>query len=441
MRITLILPRVGIYRYKTGAFLKYLRYSPLTLVSLASMIPEELHATVEIYDEGVEGVPKASIQADLVGITAITGASRRAYAYADYFRNRGIPVVMGGVHATLMPEEAALHADSVVTGPAYETWPRLLKDFKAGTLKKFYHAPDKIDFKHVPDIDRTILQKKNFISVNITQAVFGCPNSCDFCVTPIACQGYHHRPVADVVREIGGMKGKYVTFVDPSPIEKVSYALELYRAMIPLGKRWLGLATTRLLDHPELMDVMHESGCKGLLIGFESLSQQSVSGIKKGFNRTKDYLRLARELHDRGIAINGCFVHGLDGDGPDCFKRTLDFVLEAGIDLPRFTVCTPFPGTDFFNKMEKSDRILSRDWSLYDAQHVVFKPVGMTVQQLEEGHRWIWDKAYTVASITKRLTRSMTFLEYAILANIGYRYYAKALPRFHNNAVSKDGEI
>jgi radical SAM superfamily enzyme YgiQ (UPF0313 family) len=436
--IALILPRAGIYRYGTGAFSRFIRYSPMTLTTLAALVPPELDAEVRIFDEGIQTVQKEKIRADIVGITGITGASRRTYAYADYFRGRGVYVVIGGVHATLLPEEAQTHADTVVTGQAFESWPQFLRDWVSGKPRKRYDSRKKLDFSLFKTPSRGLLKKSGYVTVNSTQAVFGCPNSCEFCVTPVVCQGYQGRPIPQVVQDIASMKGTYFTFVDPSPIENVRYATDLYRALIPLGKKWTGLATTRLVMHGGLMDVMEQSGCKGLLIGFESLSQSANDAMSKGFSRVKEYRTLARELHSRGIAIMGCFVHGLDGDDPDCFGRTLDFVMEADIDLPRFTICTPFPGTPFFTRLKTEGRILTENWALYDAQHVVFKPARMSVEALEAGHHDIWKRAYTPGAITRRLAGSRTFLRLSIPANLAYRMYARRLPAFSDAYMAND---
>lgn len=442
MKIVLISPRTGMYRYGTGTFSLFLRYAPLNLVTLASLIPSDLDPQVEIYDESVECLEQERIWADLVGLTAITGTSLRAYAYAQYFRSKGITVVMGGPHATLVPDEAKKHVDSVVVGHAYETWPQLLRDFSNRRLKDFYYPPDKIHFNFVPYPNRNYIKNKPFITLNSTQAVFGCPNKCEFCVTPITCRNnYEHRPIKDVIREISLMSGKYLTFVDPSPIENIKYATDLYRAMIPLKKKWTGLATTRLVAHQELMDVMEQSGCKGLLIGFESLSQSSNDKIKKEFNSVGNYYTLARELHSRGISIMGCFVHGLDGDDKDCFQKTQEFIYEANIDLPRFTICTPFPGTPFFERLKKEGRILTENWTLYDAQHVVFRPQKMTVEELEDGHRWIWNISYTYPKIMKRILFSRCFLEFVFLANYGYRQYARNHHRFTASYMENDWKL
>ena len=209
-KIALILPRSPLYRYKTGAFGLFIRYAPLTLPTLLALIPKNMEIEVKIYDEGVEKIDKEKIDADLIGITAITGTSKRAYLYADYFRSKNIPVVIGGVHATLLPEEASQHADSVVTGIATETWPQLLRDFKKGKMKKLYQEPEKVNYSNWPSPNRKCYNNKkaHFISVNSVQATYGCPNRCEFCVTPYSCNGYHQRPVEDVINEIKKVKSK-----------------------------------------------------------------------------------------------------------------------------------------------------------------------------------------------------------------------------------------
>ncbi len=440
--IALISPRTGLYRFGTGVFPLSLRYAPLNMVTLAAMIPPEMRGNISIYDESVQKVDPTKIKADIVGLTGITGVSLRSYAYAEYFRRQGVTTVMGGPHATLMPEEAAKHVDAVVIGHGYETWPRLLHDYQAGTLQKFYYPPEKIDWATIPDPRRDFFTDKRFITTNSTQAVFGCPHHCEFCVTPIICKGkYERRPIEDVVDEVARMPGRYVTFLDPSPVENVEYSIELYKALAPLKKRWGGLATTRIVDQPELMNAMEASGCFGLLIGFESLTDSGNTTIGKGFNDISKYRTLMRELHARGISVMGCFVHGLDSDGPDCFKHTLDFIHDAHVDLPRFTVCTPFPGTPFFNRLKSEGRILTENWTLYDAQHVVFTPRKMSVDQLQEGHIKCWESAYRISSIFKRLSGSRTFLEYTILANIGYRFYCHGHRRFPPQRMAHDWKL
>jgi radical SAM superfamily enzyme YgiQ (UPF0313 family) len=442
MKIALISPRTGMYRYGTGAFSFFLRYAPLNMATLAALVPEKFNARITIYDESVEKIHIEKVEADLVGLTGITGVVMRSYDYAKYFRARGIPVVIGGPHATLMPEEAKQHADAVVVGHGYETWPQLLEDFSRGQMREIYYPPERIDFRTIPFPDKSYFAHKPFITLNSAQAVFGCPHQCEFCVTPVICRGrYEHRPISDVVAEVKRLSGRYLAFLDPSPVENIAYSLDLYKALKPLKKRWGGLATTRIVDEPKLMDAMAESGCYGLLIGFESVSQETNRAMSKGFNQVDKYFKLVRELHARGIAIMGCFVHGLDTDGAECFQETLDFVREAAIDLPRFTICTPFPGTPLFKRLKQEKRILTENWTLYDAQHVVFQPKRMSVEQLTSGHQWLWNKAYTWGGMFGRIMASRNFLEYILLANLGYRMYAHGHKRFSNAVLADDWKI
>lgn len=442
-KLAIILTRGAVYRYKGGAFKIFIRYAPLTLPMLAALIPKDLDLEVEIYDEGVEVIDKEKIDADLVAISSITGGSMRAYAYADYFKSKGTPVVMGGVHATLCPEEAIQHVDAICCGISVETWPQLLRDFKAGTMKKIYERPEKVDFSGWPLPERDIYTSKKlrFISINSIQATYGCPNRCEFCVTPYSCSGYHHRPVEDVIEEIKQIKDKNIIFVDPSPIEDVEYAKELYSAMIPLKKQWVSPTTIRLAQDKELLDIAARSGCKGTLIGFETVSENALKKISKGFNDPDSYYTAVQKLHAKDIGVMGCFVFGLDSDDKDCFKRTIEFVNKANVDVPRFTVNTAYPGTPFYAKMKEEGRILEDDWSMHDCQHVVLQPKNMTVEELRAGHLWAWKQAYNPSSIVKRLAGSRAFLGMSILTNIAYHIYSRNLPKYTRDIMTDYSDI
>jgi radical SAM superfamily enzyme YgiQ (UPF0313 family) len=428
MRIVLIMPRSNLYKKGRG-FKRNLRYAPLNLTTLAALVPKEFNAKIRIIDEGVELVDYSKIEADLVGITCITGTSLLAYKIADSFRSRGITVVIGGPHPTLMPQEAKKHADSVAIGIANHTWPEMLKDFKKGKLKPFYQD-QKIDLSGLPIPRRDLLKKGGYISTNTVQAVYGCPYKCDFCVTQVIGRGYHHRPIPEVIDEIKKLKSKLIFFLDPSPMEDKEYSKELFRQMIPLKKLWMGLSTTRIEEDKELLDLLEKSGCVGLLIGFESVSQKSLAKMNKFFNTAEKYKRFVKELHKRGISIMACFVFGSDEDEKTIFKETVDFINETGIDLPRFTVYTPFPGTPLFEKWKKEKRILTEDWNKYNAQNVVFKPKNMSVKELQEGLEWAWKEVYKTKNIIKRLRTSRTRLWVTIFSNIGYKMYAKDMPKY-----------
>src|SRR5947209_7056747 len=248
MRIQLLSPAGEIHGNGTGIFRTALRYAPLTLTTLAALVPEELGAEVAIQDEGVQPLD-LEFDADLVGITAITGTAPRAYRIADELRAKGHTVVLGGVHATLLPEEAARHADAVVTGYAEKSWPDLLRDYAQGRLKRHYFAPTGKRLEGVPVARRDLLRKERYATVNVIEATRGCPHKCDFCVVPAAwANTYAHRPVEEVVAELATFEQRHAVFIDLSPTEDVHYAKALYRAMIPLRIRWVGLSTTRIAE-------------------------------------------------------------------------------------------------------------------------------------------------------------------------------------------------
>ena len=424
MNIALLSPSGIMYR-KGGIFPTALRYAPLTLTTLAGLVPEDLDTKVSIYDEASGDIP-LEIDADLIGISAITGTANRAYAYADHFRSQGKTVVLGGVHPTLLPDEASLHADSVVSGMAFETWPELLRDFSKGQLESRYVQRARPDLTNLPQPRRDLLDN-TYISKSSIQATFGCPYACDFCAVAATNKKYLHRPIDEVIAELDSLKGPLTVFVDPSPTEDIRYVKQLWKEMIPLKKKWAGLATVKIADDPELMDLAAESGCKGLLLGFEDVSQDTIIGINKPFNLVENYRHVVDELHQRGIAINGPLMFGMDGQTKDSFKRTVDFVHEAKIDLPRFAIYTPFPGTPSFSRLEQEGRILTRNWALYDAQHLVYQPHGLDAEEIIEGQLWAWEQTYKIGSIAHRIMRRNTNPLIGLVSNIGYKMYGSGL--------------
>lgn len=430
LRILLISPRGPLYRHRTGIMKKSLRYAPLTLTTLAALVPAELDAEVVLVDEGIEAID-ASLRADLVGISCITGTAPRAYQLADDFRRRGIPVVLGGVHPTLLPDEAQQHADSVVVGYAEESWPELLRDFAAGRMKARYLQRPGLSLKHLTPPRREMLDRGNYTMFHTIEATRGCIHKCDFCVVPTAWGGPYQRPVAQVVDEIRGMGSRRLIFLDLDLISDVQHAKELFSALVPLGITWGGLATISIASDDELLELAARSGCRGLLLGFESMCHDSLLESRKGFNTRKDYHEVVRKLHAHGIAIMGCFALGFDHDSQDVFAETLDFVLSSGIDLPRYAILTPFPATPLFRRLKSEGRILTENWELYDAQHVVFQPSQMTPEQLLRGAEWTWRQTYSYPSIARRLLKARTQLSVALPANLGYRFYAYNLSRFY----------
>lgn len=428
MKIQLLSPAGEIHRNGTGIFKQSLRYAPLTLSTLAALVPEEFGATITLQDEGVQPL-NLDFEADVVGITAITGTSLRAYAVADELRQKGHTVVIGGVHATLLPDEAARHADALVLGYAEKSWPRLLRDFAAGRLEPRYTQATGRVLEGVPVARRDLLQRRRYATVNSIEATRGCPHKCDFCVVPTAWSNiYSHRPVDEVIAELKSFEGRHAVFIDLSPVEDVNYAKALYRAMIPLRFRWIGLSTTRIAEDDELLKLAAQSGCKGLLIGFESISQATLNATHKQFHTAARYAEFVRKLHDHGIGIQGCFVFGFDTDDESVFERTVEFVDKTKIDLPRYAVITPFPGTGLYRRLEREGRLLHRHWPLYDVEHVVFEPRQMSPERLQEGLEWSWRQSYSWRSLATRLAGApWSILPLWVSLNLGYRYYAAHL--------------
>ena len=235
-----------------------------------------------------------------------------------------------------------------------------------------------------------------------------------------------------MVADIKQMGMRRLIFLDLNLIADVDYAKELFTALTPLKLKWGGLVTTMIARDDELLDLAARSGCRALLLGFESLSQESLRETRKSFNMRENYYHVVRQIHERGISIMGCFVFGFDNDTRDTFEQTVDFVIDANIDLPRYSILTPFPGTPLFRRLEQEDRILTRDWSLYDGQHVVYEPTQMSPEFLLSKTEWAWKRTYEYRSIAKRLLGSRIQLPISYAANMGYRFYANNLSTFYN---------
>ena len=432
MRIVLISPKGPLYRHRGGIFGRALRYKPLTLTTLAALVPPELEAEIVLVDEGIEDVD-TEIAADLVGMTVITGTAVRAYELSARFRARGIPVVLGGPHVTLVPEDAQPHANAIVVGYAEETWPELLRDFAAGRLRRRYDQAPGLSLAGRPFPRRELLPSRSYVTDDVFEATRACVHRCDFCVVPAAWGTKPlQKPVEEVVADIRQKRARKLIFIDLNLIADRTYAARLFEALIPLRLQWYGLATVLLADDPPLLELAARSGCKGLLMGLESLSPENLADSKKGFTRPERFPQLVAALHRHGIALQGCFVFGLDHDTPEVFLKTARLAVEAQIDFPRFAVVTPFPGTALYQRLEREGRILTRDWELYDGQHVVFQPARMSVEQLQRGIETAWRHAYSLPSILERLRASPSPLKVGIGANLAYRFYARNLHRFYH---------
>jgi len=432
VKIALISPKGPLYRHRNGIFKKSLRYAPLTLTTLASLTPDDVAVEYQLIDEGIEEVP-LNINADLIGMTVITGTSLRAYELSSHYRKQGIPVVLGGPHVTLLPDEARQHASSIVTGYAEQTWPQLIRDFARGSLQPRYDQGDNLSLENLPFPKRELLDARKFLTMDVFEATRSCAHACDFCVAPSAWgRKPYQKPIDYVIEDIKRQRAKKIIFVDLNLISDKKYAAKLFEAIIALGINWFGLSTSLIMHEPELLTLMARSGCTGLLIGFESISKDNLFSSKKGFNSPENYANLVSTLHRHRISVMGCFVFGMDHDDEAVFDETARFVVDTCIDLPRFAIVTPFPGTPLFDRLNKERRIISRNWELYDGQHVVFQPKLMSVDSLIAGHQRAWKAVYSWRSIVQRIAGSRTQVPISILANLGYRYYAHHLHDYYN---------
>ena len=376
----------------------------VTLTTIAALTPPQ-HEVV-IHDARLSD-PDYDGGWDLVGFTGMTCEIPHVYRMADEFRKRGKGVVIGGYHATALPEEAAKHADIVVVGEAEGLWPRLLLDLANGRVRQhIYQNDDLIEMRNMAIPRRELLNRDMYTVFNTIQATRGCPFNCNYCsVTRFFGRDFRCRPVAEVVAELQSQPDKRWMFLDDNLIGHDTYAKELFRALIPLRINWGAQISFALTKDKEVMDLYAQAGGRFAFIGFESLSAQALKSVRKGFNRPEEYAMGIRDLQQRGITIMGSFMFGLDGDDLGVFKRTVDFVNATKIDSVLYHILTPFPGTKLYEEMDRQGRIHDRDWSHYDTGHSVIHPQGMTSEELQNGWYWAVRETYKLPNILRRIVR------------------------------------
>ncbi len=426
LKLLLIMPDGRINKLTVFSQAISFREAPLTLTMLAALVPAELNADIKIVDRSIGTQVPYNQKFDLVGISLMTGTSIEGYAIADRFRAQGVPVVLGGVHVTLLPEEAALHADCVVTGFAEQSWPALLRDFAAGNLKKRYHQ-ESSDLTGLPIPRRDLQRPLGYLMPYTVLATRGCRGDCEFCSVPAARFGWHKRPVGEVIDEIRRIPSGRFAISDVHVTDDPQYARELFTAMIPLKKKWGALASTRVASDPELLELMQKSGCSYLLLGFESFNDVSLGNINKGFNKVANYRQVVDTLHRYGITIQGCFIFGFDEDRSDVFEKTVTLVNELKIDIPRYALFTPYPGTRAYARFLAEGRLLHTDWSYYDTQHVVIKPRYLSPVELDRGLLWAYENTFKIAPSFRRSLSSGGPAYITFTGNLAYKLYIKRL--------------
>jgi len=394
-----------------------LRFSVLPLTAVAALTPREHQ--VRIVDENVEALD-FDTDCDVVGISFMTALAPRAYEIAAVFRRRGKIVVSGGYHATLCPEDAAPHFDAVVAGDAEESWERLLADLQRGELQKVYRqaaggeavslgSSARLEWLQTPVPRRDLLQHtaRHYATINAVQAGRGCRHNCRYCsVTVFHGRKYRRRPAADVIGELRSLPRAFI-FVDDNIIADREYALELFRAMAPLRKRWVSQCSVLVADDPELLELMRAAGCCGLFIGIETASDENLAAMNKQFNHSGSYPERLRKIRRAGIGIVAGMIVGMDGDDTRVFEQTLRFLQETRLDAVQLNILTPLPGTPLYADMAQADRVTDRDWSHYDYRHVVFRPARMTAAELQAGADWLYAQFYRLDRILCRFVRAV----------------------------------
>jgi radical SAM superfamily enzyme YgiQ (UPF0313 family) len=412
--------------------------SALTLVHLEALTPKEFR--VEMVDDFMRE-PPLDTDAGLVGVTAMGLQIGRAYRLAEHYRARGRTVVMGGEWVSLNPEQALRHCDAIVKGEAEYAWPDLLADWQGGGLRRRVYASERlhdlaglppVDYTHLPlwrpDLMRDKVYREYYFQFPL-YVTRGCPFRCEYCcVTRFHGGTYRTRPVGEVLRDVGAIKAlgsRSILFMDDNPVADRAYARELFRALIREEIRWCSQCTVQIAEDPELLDLAAKSGCFLLSIGFETIKQSNLAGLNKGWARAHEYARVIRALRRRGIQIVALIMIGLDDDDPADFDRTLEFLIRSKVPLAKFHLPIPYPGTPFYDRMEKEGRILTRDWNRYHYGSAVIRPKRMTPETAEAKFWATYRDFFSMRSILRRFfppaPRHLKIQMHYLTANLIFR--------------------
>jgi radical SAM superfamily enzyme YgiQ (UPF0313 family) len=392
MRVTMILPALTEATSPLFRPVKYSLFPPLGLATLAGYLGDD--DEVRILDEHVERIDAlvADDQPDLVVIQAYITSARRCYELADRYRERGVFVALGGLHVTSLPDEAAAHADAIFLGPGEDTWPRFLDDFRRGEPAKRYVSTERT-LHGLPPIRRDLIKRKRYLVPNSIVVSRGCPHHCDFCYKDAFFEGgksFYTQLVDDALAEIDRLPGRHLYFLDDHLFGNRRFAEALFSGMAGMGRIWQAASTVDAILAPGLLERAAAAGLRSTFVGFETINSANLTEQRKRQNVGRSYEAVTRRLHEAGVMVNASFVFGMDGDGPDVFERTVAWAVGVGLETATFHIMTPYPGTALFRRMEAAGRIAHRDWDLYDTRHVVYRPHGLSAEQLEAGY---W-KAY-----------------------------------------------
>jgi radical SAM superfamily enzyme YgiQ (UPF0313 family) len=400
MKVKMILPALAEAESPFWRPIKYSLFPPLGLATLAAYLsPDD---EIDLQDQHVEEL-KLDDCPVLVMIEVYITNAYRAYAIADMYRARGSYVILGGLHVTSLPEEAMLHGDSIFLGPGEETFPQFLIDFKAGNPKKRYFSSVRT-IEHIPPIRRDLIKRHLYLIPNSIVVTRGCPHHCNFCYKDAFFEGgksFYTQAVDDALAEIDRLPGRHLYFLDDHLLGNAKFAAGLFEGMKGMNRVFQSAATVDSVLRGDLIEKAAKAGLRSLFVGFETFSPENLKQSNKKQNLQKDYVQAVDRLHDLGIMINGSFVFGLDEDDRDVFSRTVEWGVQNGITTATYHVLTPYPGTKLFQDMEKENRILTRNWDLYDTRHVVYKTTKLSASELEAGYHRTYRDFYTWTNIVR----------------------------------------
>ncbi|MEM7533288.1 MAG: radical SAM protein [Chloroflexota bacterium] len=393
MKIKFILPALTEAESSFWRPIKYSLFPPLGLATLAGYLSPADEA--EIVDQHVQTLDLSDTP-DIVAIQVYITNAYRAYQIADHYRRKGVYVILGGLHVTSLPDEAAPHADTIFLGPGEDTFPAFLDDFRHNRPKPVYTSTTRT-LLGIPPIRRDLIQRELYLVPNSIVVTRGCPHHCEFCYKDAFFKGgktFYTQVVDDALAEIDRLPGRHLYFLDDHLLGHTRFARNLFDGMRGMDRVFQGAATVDSILHGDLIEQAARAGLRSIFVGFESLDDRNLAQSNKKQNLGRDYRRAIDRLHDLGIMINGSFVFGLDGDNNDVFKQTVDWAIESGITTATFHIATPYPDTAFYAKMQQSGRLLTDDWDLYDTRHVTFQPKQLSATELKQGYDWAYTEFY-----------------------------------------------
>jgi radical SAM superfamily enzyme YgiQ (UPF0313 family) len=388
--------------------IKYSLFPPLGLATLAGYL--DAGDQVTITDEHVEKLDLNDTP-DLVVIQVYITSAYRSYRIADHYRKRGAYVVLGGLHVTSLPDEAAQHADTIFLGPGEDTWPRFLTDYRAGHPAARYESRTRT-LANLPPIRRDLIKRHLYLVPNSIVVSRGCPYVCDFCYKEAFFSGgrsYYTQPVDAALAEIERLPGRHLYFLDDHLFGNPRFASALFDGMRGMGRLWQAAGTVNSILESDLIEQAVACGLRSLFVGFETTSINNLHGQRKMQNVGYNYNDAVRRLHDLGVMVNGSFVFGMDDDDENVFSRTVDWAISQGIETATFHILTPYPGTALHARMRADGRVLHENWDLYDTRHAVFKPKRLTPPQLEQGYWQAYKDFYRWGSILKGASAKETW--------------------------------